>query len=148
MSSIANPTSLDQESKPIREYRLIPEPSLDEDHVVIRVNHPFVGRKTRLFPRPSMFSAVYDWITSISEDSFKYFEIQTFDSKVVYPSDETFSGVFKIIKTLTPALMSSDGEVAFQGYGVVDLTSESEPSNSKLIVNPPGNYLIEPISLP
>ena len=101
------------------EAKLNPEPSIDEDHVVVTVRHPSLGTKIRLFNSACKMIQVYHWVGSL-ENEPEFYELQDFSRVTIYPSDDVSSGVFKIIETDRPISMSQEGEVGFFGFGVND----------------------------
>ncbi|XP_066913460.1 uncharacterized protein [Clytia hemisphaerica] len=88
------------------------EPSLEEDHIVIKIRHPSVGTKSRLFFNNSRMADVYHWVGSMSMDP-EFFQIVDYDCKVHFPDSIATSGVYNV-KPIEEAMnLSESGEVGF-----------------------------------
>ena len=64
--------------------RLIPEPDLLEDHVVVSVRHTTRGIVRRLFLAKHTMNVVYDWIMSLQELPM-YFNLINFKGDILKP---------------------------------------------------------------
>ena len=67
-----------------RKSRLIPEPGLLEDHVVVSVRHTTRGIVRRLFLAEHTMNVVYDWIGSLQELPM-YFDLINFKGDILKP---------------------------------------------------------------
>ena len=65
-----------------RKSRLIPEPDLVEDHVVVSVRHTTRGIVRRLFLAEHTMNVVYDWIGSLQELPM-YFNLINFKGEIL-----------------------------------------------------------------
>ena len=107
----------------IRASRVLPEPELDEDHVIITVRHCHLGRKTRMFHHNSPMTQVYDWVGSLAAEP-EHFELVDFNACVVAPDVICKSGSLNMKEVSAPVNMSKEGEVSFAGFGVNASTVE------------------------
>ena len=57
-----------------RESRVIAMPELDEDHLVVCVNHSKAGMLKRIFRSTDLFQNIYDWVGSLCH-LFEYFKL-------------------------------------------------------------------------
>ena len=112
-----------------RESQVEPEPSLDEDHVILTVRHPIVGPKTRLFQAHSKMIDVYNWAGSLSLQP-EHFQLVAYN-EVVYPSDDIYSTALNLKEINSAMLLSQDGEVTFGGFAVLSDSSLQNESSSK-----------------
>ena len=58
--------NLAEQLREARKSRLLPEPSLQEDNVIISVRHPEMGTIRRIFKSTDKMNAVYDWVGGLS----------------------------------------------------------------------------------
>ena len=115
----------------IRGSRVQSEPSLTEDHVTVSIRHKIlhVGNKTRLFRIGAYMSEVYDWIGSLNTVP-EHFNLLDYRMKIVPPHLKVFSGIFNMVETDEPVLMSPAGEIAFAGFGTAALDTSINYSYS------------------
>ena len=73
-----------QEIRRRRRSRVLPEPDLSEDHIVMSVQHPTLGLRRRVFPADVKMSFVYDWVGSI-DDSLAHFSLFDRNSNYIPP---------------------------------------------------------------
>ena len=107
--------------------RLAEEPNLSDPHVIISVRHISLGTKTRLFWETDLFVQVYDWIGSLSTTP-EHFHLLNHTVRVA-PDTPVFSGAFNMLEMDKPTLMSPEGTVAFEGFGVSMQSNDSSLSN-------------------
>ena len=68
----------------VRRNRVVPDPEIDEDHVMFSVCHTTVGTKTRIFKSGEKMAAVYDWTGSLALEP-ENFELVDFTTNVLFP---------------------------------------------------------------
>ena len=96
------------------------EPNFAEDIAVVKIRHPPLGTKARLFNGDShenlhTFTQIYDWVGSLSQTP-ELFYILDCNGKRISSEKVVFSGTFNVEENETPVLMSRKGVVAFRGY--------------------------------
>ena len=111
-----------------RAYRVEEESKLEEEHVVVAVRHPHLKTQTRFFKPSSQMPAVYDWIGSLSIYP-EHYQLYNAFRVPVSPDYNVEAGVYNMRKIESPLLMSPNGTVAFQGYGVADTSGTSKEIN-------------------
>ena len=62
---------------------------------------------------------VYDWIGSLSTVP-EHFNLLDYQMKIVSPQLKVFVGIFNMVESDVPILMSPSGEVAFAGFGTTN----------------------------
>jgi len=109
-----------------RRSRVELEPDLVEPHVVVSINHPTLGIKTRFFKPSSLFVAVYDWIGSIAEKP-KFFDLKNDGGILMQPDSPVQSGFYQLNPKESAVLMSPEGTVAFSGFGTISHNQSPPP---------------------
>ena len=69
-----------------RESRVIAMLELDEDHLVVCVNHPKAGMLKRIFRSTDLFQNIYDWVGSLYHLP-EYFELCYVPGEIIFPSE-------------------------------------------------------------
>ena len=116
-----------------RKSKLQDEPTIFDDHVTVTVRHTILGNKIRFFNTNAKMTQIYDWIGSLNQKP-EYFELLDFNGLCVSPDLSVTSGVFNMRETDVPTFMSMEGEVAFKGYGVKDVSVGNElPGDNSLV---------------
>ena len=69
-----------------RESRVIAMPELDEDHLLVCVNHPKAGMLKRIFRSTDLFQNIYDWVGSLYHLP-EYFELSKVPGEIIFPSE-------------------------------------------------------------
>lgn len=94
----------------IRLSRVPPEPLVEEEHVVISVNHPILGICSRAFKPRTMFNSVYDWVGTLSLCP-EYFILRTAKKTILHGEESVASnnrlGVLSMEKADAPVPLSS-----------------------------------------
>jgi len=90
-----------------RRSRVELEPDLVEPHVVVSINHPTLGIKTRFFKPSSLFVAVYDWIGSIAEKP-KFFDLKNDGGILMQPDLSLITSHHHLLPTITMRLAKSE----------------------------------------
>ena len=103
-----------------RESRVPPEPSVEEEHVVVIVQHLQEGRKLRMFRPTDRLLAVYDWIGGINSEP-EFFGLSfTPSAEAVLPEESVMKAERRILymtKQDTPLPLSlEENEISFLGY--------------------------------
>ena len=98
-----------------RKSRLIPEPDLLEDHVVISVRHTTRGIVRRLFLAEHTMNVLYDWIGSLQELPM-YFNLIDFKGDILKPFESVgdVKSVLNMAECDNPPSLEEDEETAFQ----------------------------------
>ena len=62
------------EGQQIRQNRVLQEPDVQDDHIVISIRHPALATRHRIFRDDAKMNNVYDWVGSLSlEPMFRKF---------------------------------------------------------------------------
>ena len=69
-----------------RESRVIAIPEMDEDHLVVCVNHPQAEMLKRIFQSTDLFQNIYDWVGSLYHLP-EYFELSNVTGEIILPSE-------------------------------------------------------------
>ena len=69
-----------------RESKVIAIPEMDEDHLVVCVNHPQAGMLKRIFRSTDLFQNIYDWVGSLYHLP-DYFELSKITGEIIFPSE-------------------------------------------------------------
>ncbi|XP_057311866.1 uncharacterized protein LOC130649582 isoform X2 [Hydractinia symbiolongicarpus] len=105
-----------QRQADLKERRLsfvLPEPGVDEDHVVISVRHPHIGNKVRLFRTGSKMLDVYNWVGSLHEIPEHFQLIDYSANNIVEPDQEVCSLALNMNEVTNPfisAVQKPNGE--------------------------------------
>ena len=107
-----------------RKSRLIPEPDLVEDHVVVSVRHTTRGIVRRLFLAEHTMNVVYDWIGSLQELPM-YFNLINFKGEILKPFESVrdVKSVLNMAEYDNPSSSEEDEEITMSGFSA----SESIP---------------------
>ena len=107
-----------------RKSRLIPEPDLPEDHVVVSVRHTTRGIVRRLFLVEHTMNVVYDWIGSLQELPM-YFNLIIFKGDILKPFESVgdAKSVLNMAECDNPPSLEEDEEITMSGFSA----SESIP---------------------
>ena len=68
-----------------RMNRVLPEPALQEPHVIVSVRHPTFGVVRRAFPPNCTVMALYDWVGSLSTRPEHFALCFSSPYRIVYP---------------------------------------------------------------
>ena len=77
-----------------RKKRVPDEPNFGEDIAVVKIRHPLLGTKARLFngdshENPHTFTQIYDWVSSLSQTP-EHFYIVDYSGKRILPRKSSF----------------------------------------------------------
>ena len=77
-----------------RKKRVPDEPNFGEDIAVVKIRHPLLGTKTRLFngdshENPHTFTQIYDWVSSLSQTP-EHFYIVDYSGKRILSRKSSF----------------------------------------------------------
>ena len=114
-----------------RAERVFPEvEDLSLPHSTVIVRHTSLGPKGRLFNVSSTFQQVYDWIGSLSPHP-KYYQILSYDGKVMEPNAPVESGSYNMLPTSEPIPLTPNGTVSFKGFGTARLDDTTKEDAGK-----------------
>ena len=65
---------------------VIAMPEMDEEPLVVCVNHPQAGMLKRIFRSTDLFQNIYDWVGSLYHLP-EYFELSKVTGEIIFPSD-------------------------------------------------------------
>ena len=102
------------------------EVSFAEDHVAISIQHPTVGKCSRIFHANSKMAEVYDWVGSLALEP-EHFELISFN-ETFHPYSQVVSGVYHVKSCDDPLNLTENGTIAFSGFSVK--TTEKNDSNA------------------
>lgn len=120
-----------------RAERVLPEvEDLSLPHLTVIVRHTSLGPKARLFNDPSTFQQVYDWVGSLSLHP-KYFQILSYDGKVMTPEASVESGSYNMMSTSIPVPLTPNGTISFKGFHTVQIDDDTskEDGGKKIVFN-------------
>lgn len=100
-----------------RKQRVVREPELHQPHVVISVRHTSLGTISHVFSENALFYQVYDYVGSLCLRP-EHFLIKDYYNKTMTPDIAIYSGVFNMVESNEPIIMTPNGEVGFSGFGV------------------------------
>lgn len=115
-----------------REARVPKEPDNEAGasaQVLIVVQHPFLGRISRVFSAEEIMLAVYDWVGSLNHHP-EHFSLHVQPAVAISPQDKVldFQSVVIYVESLEQPLPMSftSPEVSFKGFAAVEDSMEDE----------------------
>ena len=116
-----------QESlRSIRESRLLPEPDVSEDHVLVSVRHMTQGIITRAFYPGSSIIQLYDWVGSLHLVPEHYKLVSPISGKLWLPEDrvdDASKSILNMIECDEPLqLLADDNGVNTAGFSMLNET--------------------------
>jgi len=112
------------------------QPSINDPHIAIRVQHIDAGLIKRRFPKEENMSAVYDWVGSM-ETSPHDFYLRNFQNKIFLPTIPIECAVNETLymKKKDPFVMldDSDDEVCIKDHSLVEPILIANPLPGQLL---------------
>jgi hypothetical protein len=115
-----------EQLRSIRESRLLPEPEISEDHVLVSVRHITEGVVTRAFYATTSMIQLYDWVGSLQLVPEHFKLVSPITGKVWLPEDrvsEASRWILNMIECDEPiSLLSDDHAINAAGFSELDET--------------------------
>ena len=101
----------------IRQARVVSEPEIYQESIVVSVRHVNLGSIRRSFPRASMMNAVYDWVGSLS-DFLVFLELSAKLGTTISPYMPIADNntVLLMKESDRPLLFEIDAEISMPGF--------------------------------
>ena len=101
----------------IRQARVVSEPEIYQESIVVSVRHVNLGSIRRSFPRASMMNAVYDWVGSLS-DFLVFLELSAKLGTTIFPYMPIADNntVLLMKESDRPLLFEIDAEISMPGF--------------------------------
>ena len=109
-----------EDLRKVRALRLMPEPNLSDDNVVISVRHPELGTLRRIFPSCVTMNSAYDWIGSKAVFPM-YFKLLLNPDVVIQPSEKISvygRNVLQMQEINMPLQLEEENEVSMKGFSL------------------------------